>query len=55
MTADAAWRVVESHKHLLHARLDELAQLDGLGGSIRAHRVEFGWTHSELAERSGVP
>ncbi|MEI2698277.1 MAG: helix-turn-helix domain-containing protein [Microthrixaceae bacterium] len=34
---------------------DELAQLDGLGGSIRARRIELGWTQSELAERSGVP
>ena len=34
---------------------DELAALDGLGGSIRARRIELGWTQSELAERSGVP
>ena len=34
---------------------DELAQLDGLGGSIRARRIELGWTQSELSERSGVP
>jgi transcriptional regulator with XRE-family HTH domain len=34
---------------------DELAQLDRLGGSIRARRIELGWTQSELAERSGVP
>jgi transcriptional regulator with XRE-family HTH domain len=34
---------------------DELAQLDRLGGSIRARRVELGWTQSDLAERSGVP
>lgn len=34
---------------------DELAQLDRLGGSIRARRIEFGWTQSELADRSGVP
>lgn len=35
--------------------LDELAQLDRLGGPIRARRIELGWTQSELAERSGVP
>ena len=34
---------------------DELAQLDQLGGPIRARRTELGWTQSELAERSGVP
>ena len=34
---------------------DELAQLDRLGGSIRARRTDLGWTQSELAERSGVP
>jgi predicted transcriptional regulator len=33
---------------------DELAQLDQLGGSIRARRIELGWTQSNLAERSGV-
>ncbi len=34
---------------------DELAQLDQLGGPIRARRIELGWTQSDLAERSGVP
>lgn len=34
---------------------DELAQLDRLGGSIRARRVELGWTQSDLAQHSGVP
>lgn len=34
---------------------DELAQLDGLGGSIRARRIELGWTQSDLAECSGIP
>ena len=34
---------------------DEIAQLDRLGGSIRARRVELGWTQLDLAERSSVP
>ena len=34
---------------------DQLAQLDRLGGSVRARRIDLGWTQSELAERSGVP
>jgi len=34
---------------------EELAQLEGLGDSIRARRTELGWTQSDLASRSGVP
>ena len=34
---------------------DELARLHRLGGSIRARRIELGWTQSDLAERSSVP
>jgi len=49
---DEMWKATYTGRMLAW---DELAQLDRLGGSIRARRTELGWTQSDLAERSGVP
>lgn len=49
---DEMWKATSTGRMLAW---DELARLDRLGGSIRARRVELGWTQSELADRSGVP
>ena len=32
-----------------------LAELSHPGDSIRERRIELGWTHAELAKRSGIP
>ncbi len=52
MLRDEMWKSTYTVRMLAW---DELTQLDGLGGSIRARRIDLGWTQSELAERSGVP
>jgi DNA-binding XRE family transcriptional regulator len=37
------------------ADLRAIADLDHPGDTIRARRIELGWTQAELSKRSGVP
>ena len=43
------------HTLIACSRLDELAQLERIGGTIRERRIELGWTQSEVADRTGIP